>query len=175
MINPDEMLFVVDRDNNPVEPLPRSVVHAKGLWHRTTGVWVVNSDLQVLCQKRSLKKDQKPGYWEAYLGGHLASGEKYVDNAIAETTEEIGVKVNNGDFKHFKTLKSDSGTHKEYQGIFGIILNKKIEDFPFEVDEIDELKWIDFEKISKILLQDNEPKWIRRPWDEEVLEWLQTF
>lgn len=175
MINKDELIFVVDEDNNPVDPLPRHEVHKRGLWHRTTGVWVVNDKRQVLCQKRSLKKDQKPGFWEAFLGGHLAPGEEYADNAVAETTEEIGVKINYDDLKQFKILKSDSGTHKEFQGIFGIKLNNKIEDFPFEVEEIDKLEWVSFKKLSKILLRDKESKWVRKPWDGEVLEWLQTF
>lgn len=34
MINKDELLFVVDENNNPVEPKPRKKVHTKGYWHR---------------------------------------------------------------------------------------------------------------------------------------------
>ncbi len=67
MINNKELLFVVDENNQPQQPLPRNVVHKNSLWHRTAAVWVINRNGKILCQKRSLKKDVKPGMWEAFM------------------------------------------------------------------------------------------------------------
>ena len=67
MIDIQELLFVVDENNQPLKPQLRSSAHKNGLWHRTTGIWVINKSKKVLCQKRSLKKDLNPGIWEAFL------------------------------------------------------------------------------------------------------------
>lgn len=74
MINSEELLFCVDDNNNPIEPLPRKFVHANSVWHRVSHIYVVNTqNKQILCQQRSLKKDALPGIQEAYFGGHVLS------------------------------------------------------------------------------------------------------
>jgi len=114
MINKNELIFVVDKNNNPLKPFPRYIVHKKVLWHRTTGIWVINHKKQILCQKRSMKKDTKPGFREAFFCGHLNAGESYFDNALQELSEELGIKVEKGKLTHYKTLKSDKPSHKEF-------------------------------------------------------------
>src|SRR5581483_7577210 len=102
MINPQELLTVVDEHDNPLTPLPRKEVHAKGLWHRTAGIWVVNTNGQILCQKRSLKKDVHPGLWEAFFGGHVLSGVEYLDSAAREMEEELGIKIDKKNLHFYK-------------------------------------------------------------------------
>lgn len=172
MINKDELIFVVDENNNPVEPEKRSLAHKNGLWHRTSGVWIINKKKQILCQKRSRKKDVKPGMWEAFFGGHLAPNEDYKDNAANEVEEELGIKIEKENLLPYKILKSDKPTHKEFQYIFAFILEEESKDFNFEKDEIDELMWKDIEEIREILLVKNDPRWVHKPWDKEVLAWL---
>jgi|SRR3989344_9336659 len=171
MINKDELVFTVDENNNPVEPEKRSFVHKNGLWHRTSGVWVINRKEQILCQKRSLKKDVKPGMWEAFFGGHLAPNEDYKDNAANEVREELGIKINKESIIPYKVLKSDKPTHKEFQYVCALIL-EKLENFDFEKDEIDEIMWRNPEEVREILLVKNDPHWVHKPWDKEVLNWL---
>ncbi|MEX2028301.1 MAG: NUDIX domain-containing protein, partial [Candidatus Curtissbacteria bacterium] len=85
MINSQELIFMVDENNNPVSPLAREIAHGQGLWHRSCDIWVVNSKGEILCQRRSMKKDVKPGLWESYFGGHVLAGEDYLDSAVKET------------------------------------------------------------------------------------------
>src|ERR1700760_3261316 len=105
MINKNELLFVVDENNEPLEPQARYIVHEKNAWHRTTGIWVVNNKKQILCQKRSLLKDTKPGFWEAFFGGHIGPQETYGDNAVKELTEELGIPVQKENLLPYKVLK----------------------------------------------------------------------
>ena len=174
MINNQERVYVVDENNHPLESQLRSLAHKNGLWHRTTGIWVINEKRQVLCQQRSRKKDIKPGFWEAFFGGHLAPHEEYIHNAMHESNEELGIKVNEADLIPYKILKSDKPTHKEFQHIFALILNKDAEEFHFEKEEIDQLKWMDLAEVRKILTDPNVADWVKKPWDEEVLDWLET-
>lgn len=175
MINKQELVFVVDENNNPLEPQPRYIAHAKGLWHRTSGIWVLNSKKQLLCQKRSLKKDVKPGFWEAFFGGHVAADEDYQHNAAYEAGEELGISVDEGDLISYKVLPSNKPTHREFQGIFALKLDKDVDAFHIEEDEVDELRWIGIEEVKDILLIKNDPKWVHKPWDGEVLNWLPTL
>lgn len=172
MINSEELLFIVDEHNKPLEPQVRSFTHKNGLWHRTTGIWVINSKKEILCQRRSLKKDIKPGFWEAFFGGHLAPNEDYKASARKESTEELGVRINEEHLIPYKIMSSNKLTHKEFQHIFALVLDKAISELQFEKEEIDELKWIDLNKVRNILADKTVHNWVKKPWDEEVLNWL---
>lgn len=171
MINKEELLFVVDENNDPLEPQPRSIAHKTGLWHRTSGVWIINRNKQVLCQKRSLKKDVKPGMWVAFFGGHLSPNEDYRENAAKEAGEELGITINKDKLIPCKIFKSDKPIHKEFQHVFGLILNDQAQ-FSFEKDEIEELKWLNIDQVRNILVNKKDPHWVQKFWDKEVLNWL---
>ena len=172
MINKDELLFVVDEENKPREAMPRHLVHKKNLLHRTTGIWVINNNKQILCQKRSLKKDTKPGFWEAFFGGHLGPTEAYLANAAQELHEELGIAVVKENLIPFAVRKSDKATHKEFQHIFAYRIDTTRTNFAFEKEEIDQLQWFSLQELTHILLETHDPKWVRKPWDKEVLAWL---
>ncbi len=171
MIDPQELLFVVDKNNNPLEPQIRSTAHKNGLWHRTTGIWVINDKKEILCQKRSLKKDVKPGLWEPFFGGHLSTKQEYMRNAIQEMFEELGMEVTEEELIPYKIFKSKD-THKEFEHIFGLITDKKISDFKLEANEIDELKWVEYTNLLKVLDNPNALKWVEKYWGHEVVLWL---
>ncbi len=175
MLDQEELLFVVDGKNNPLLPLPRSLAHKKLLWHRTTGIWVINNNKQILCQRRSLLKDTKPGFWCCFFGGHMSPNEEYVQNAVIELKEELGINLSEKDLIPFKILKSDKPTHKEFQQIFACVVNGDINNFKFEKDEIDQIAWIDLDEVRGFLLNKKNNKWVQKPWDKEVLTWIEKI
>ncbi|MGE5042002.1 MAG: NUDIX hydrolase [Candidatus Levyibacteriota bacterium] len=174
MINPGELLFVVDEENKPIGRLPRHIVHEKGLFHRTTGIWVLNSNKEILCQRRSLKKDIEPGKMEAFFGGHVDAGQSYEDNAVREVAEELGIQVPKKDLKFIGVFKSDKPTHREFQGEFALKLTK-IEVFTPEADEITSLEWHSLEELKKILMEENNPDWVHKYWDTEIFTFLEAL
>jgi isopentenyl-diphosphate Delta-isomerase len=172
MIDKNELLLVVDELNNPAKPLPRHIVHNQRIWHRATGIWVINAKKQILCQKRSMKKDLKPGFWEAFFGGHLHPGDTYDSNAITELSEELGIQVKKDNLIPYKIFKSDKQTHKEFQHSFVYILDQKKTDFHFEKEEIDEIRWYDLDEVKHFLLEANDPYWVHKSWDDEMLAFI---
>lgn len=177
MINPKELLFVVDENNNPQEPLPREEVHKKGIWHRSAHIWVINSKRQILCQKRSMNKDILPGKWEMFFGGHLLAGENELDTAVTEAFEELGIKADAKDLIPFGVVKAqeDSGfefTHRQFQYVYILKRNLEIRKLHFEEEEIDEVKWFNLEQLRKILLEDKPKDWVRPVYVKEILEHL---
>ena len=56
----EELFDVVDEQDQILEQLPRSVVHARKLLHRAANVFVFNSQGKLLLQFRSATKDEYP-------------------------------------------------------------------------------------------------------------------
>ena len=87
----DERVVVVDADNRPVDVVPRSVMRAKGLRHRVTGIFVVDRDGRLFVQRRTETKDVYPGMLDLCAGGVVVAGESYEECAMREAAEELGI------------------------------------------------------------------------------------
>ena len=87
----DELFDVVDEQNQVISQKSRREVHAEGLKHRATHVFVFNPGGDLFLQKRSHLKDSCPGLWDSSASGHLDVGETYEKCALRELEEELGV------------------------------------------------------------------------------------
>jgi len=88
----DEIVAVVDEDNNVVGAAPRREMRAKRLPHRSTYILVFNSRGEIYIQKRTRTKDVFPGYYDPAAGGVVLSGESYLEGALRELEEEMGIR-----------------------------------------------------------------------------------
>ncbi|MGI9241598.1 MAG: 16S rRNA (adenine(1518)-N(6)/adenine(1519)-N(6))-dimethyltransferase RsmA [Verrucomicrobiales bacterium] len=89
----DEMFDLVDEQNVVIGQERRAVVHAEGLRHRAMHLFAFNKRGDLFLQKRSMLKDACPGLWDSSAAGHLDVGESYVDCAVRELQEELGVEA----------------------------------------------------------------------------------
>ncbi|MFA6004951.1 MAG: NUDIX domain-containing protein [Patescibacteria group bacterium] len=169
-INKDEILFVVDENNHPIEPLKREIVHKKGYWHRTAHVWIVNGKQEILCQQRSLQKDSSPGKWEPFFGGHLGPHDGYAETATQELREELGLRISRSDLKQYGVFKAPHA--HEFIGLFVLQWECNIENIAFEKEEIDQLRLIDREELEQIILWDKKPEWNRIGYEEELFSYI---
>lgn len=87
----DERVVIVDKDDKPVDVVPRSVMRTQGLRHRTTGIFVVGSDGRLFVQRRTGTKDVYPGLLDLCAGGVVVAGESYEESALREAAEELGI------------------------------------------------------------------------------------
>lgn len=93
-----EFLDILDENGRLLNfQADRDETHCKGLWHRAVSVFIVNSNNQVLLQKRSPLKQKWPNMLDISAGGHCDAGEFGYEAAIRETFEELGVKVDKQD------------------------------------------------------------------------------
>ena len=88
----DEIVAIVDEKNRVVGSAPRREMRAKALPHRATYVLVFNSQGELYVQKRTLTKDVFPGYYDPAAGGVVLAGETYMEGAVREVEEEMGVR-----------------------------------------------------------------------------------
>ena len=56
-----EYLDILDKSGNKTgEKKPRKEVHSKGYWHKGVHIWIINSNRELLVQRRSSNKDVYP-------------------------------------------------------------------------------------------------------------------
>jgi isopentenyl-diphosphate Delta-isomerase len=171
MINENELSFVVDQDNEPLEPKPRWEVHKKGYWHRISCVWIVNSKNQILCQERSMEVDRKPGFWEPFFGGHLLAGEDNLGAAVAECNEELGLNIKKENLSFFKTFRVEY--EKEFISTYKLNWSGDAQKINYEKDEVSQVKWMDIKEVRGTLLNDKKPNWTILGFEKEIFDWLE--
>jgi isopentenyldiphosphate isomerase len=87
-----ELLDIVDLSGEPTgEQRDKADVHRLGLWHRDVHVWLTDGQ-NMLQQQRAWDKSIMPGAWDIAVGGHVAASESYLDAAMRETEEELGIR-----------------------------------------------------------------------------------
>ena len=76
----------------------RSLVHRDGDLHGTSHVWLIRyrgdrQSADVLLQKRSRNKDSFPGSYDISSAGHIPSRVDFLDSALRELEEELGIRA----------------------------------------------------------------------------------
>ncbi len=87
----EERVDWVDDQDRVLEVLPRREIRRRNLLHRVTATFVFHPDGRLFLQQRTMTKDVYPGLFDPCVGGTVASGETYAENAAREVAEELGV------------------------------------------------------------------------------------
>ena len=69
----------------------RDSVHQKGLLHRHIHVWIINSNNEVLLQRRSPNKKTYANMWAMSAEGHVSAGKSLEETVIDEVREELNI------------------------------------------------------------------------------------
>ena len=88
------------------QTIPKSEAHANGLFHPTVHIWFYTVQGKILLQQRGRDKDTHPLLWDVSVAGHISSGEAYVQAAIREVKEEIGLDITPEDLEKIGVFKS---------------------------------------------------------------------
>ena len=142
---PEDIFDVVDASDAVVGRERRSVVHAKKLFHRSAHV-LVFCDLalggrHVLLQRRSAKKDLYPLLYTTSVSGHVDSGETYLQAALREMREELGIEPDSPAMRYLGKLPPSKTTANEFTAVYRYFC-------PFDTrfapppDEVDALLWL---------------------------------
>lgn len=115
----DELFDVVDENDVTTGTATRKEVHERGLIHRAVHVFVFNKKGDLFLQKRSMLKDMNPGVWDSSVSGHLDAGEDYLNAALREVEEEIGIKGKaEEDLEYVLSVKPSEETGWEHVQLF---------------------------------------------------------
>jgi isopentenyldiphosphate isomerase len=143
----EEIFEVVDEDDRIVGRATRRQCHGNpSLIHRVAHVLVFNGKGELLLQKRSLRKDIQPCRWDTSVGGHLDPGEDYLQAALRETREELGIEAPALTFLYRSRLRND--VESENVGTFMLTHEGP---FPFDPGEIEQVRFWAAEEIGAAL------------------------
>ena len=131
---------------------PRDEIHRNKLMHRAVHILVFNDDNQLFLQKRSMKKDLNKGLWDTSAAGHVDAGEQYLESAIREAQEELGIDLQQSLTPVFK-LSPTPQLGMEFIQVYQAQHNGP---FTLAKDEIDEGKWLTMTEVSQ-RVSDNDP------------------
>lgn len=158
----NEHLDIVDENNQPTGKAElRSVVHAKGLWHRTVHIYFFrkNGDgIDFLVHLRSKEKDLYPNCWDARFGGHVKSGESLDEAVVNEIKEEVGIDVKTTDITFGGSVKWDGGTNREFIQFYFLEFTKSLDELSFSDGEVQEIRWMSSDEIITSM-NNNPDKW----------------
>jgi len=156
----EEFLDIVDENNELTgKSMPRSKVHAKGLWHRTVHISVFRkkeNQLEFLVHLRSKFKDFHANQWGTSVGGHIKSGDSFEESVASELQEEIGLKVDFAKLLGGYWRKRDKNPNREFTKNYALEFDGDLADLTFNDGEVQEAKWMNVAEIQNSLQKNPE-------------------
>lgn len=143
----------------------RSLVHEDGDVHGTSHIWVVRrteEGYDVLLQKRSADKDSFPGCYDISSAGHVAAGSGYLETAVREIGEELGISASKDDL-HFigfhKGIMNGNFYGRDFQNheisaVYVYDKPVKMENISLQEEEVEEVIWMDYDTCQKKMEKD---------------------
>jgi isopentenyl-diphosphate Delta-isomerase len=154
-----EFFDVFDENNQSLNQVTeREKVHKQGLWHRTSQVWVMNHNREILCNYRSRDKDLFPHHWDLSVGGHVESGGNYLETAIRELNEELSVNPHSselielGDEKISGEDVERNMLDREHAKLYLWRTDLTTDDFIYPEDEIETLQYFSIPVLKEKLV-----------------------
>ena len=145
----EEMLDTFDINGNFLGVKTRSFCHSENpsCYHKPVWIWIVNDAGRILVQKRAKTKKKSPGKWDMPSAGHIDAGETCLQGCVRETKEELGIDTKESDFIFLREWVNQRGW--ELAQIYLLRCNVKEEDFVLQEDEVECVKWLDYEDFKK--------------------------
>lgn len=168
-----EYIDIVDENNNLTgEIKEKTKAHEDGNFHRTAHIWIINDKNELLLQKRSASKKSYPNYWDISGAGHIRTGETVVEGAIRELKEELGVEATENDLKYISTIEYRNPKNMEFEYVYLLKCNKKVEEYTFEDEEVSEVKYVYFEELEKMVEEKAEGLLLHQEEYKKLFEYI---
>lgn len=151
-----EYLDIIDRNGQKTGvSKDRKEVHKNGDWHRGFHIWIINSNQEILFQRRSKNKDVYPNKLYASVAGHIVSGEEELTGISRECSEEINLNIDKNDLEYLFTFSQEvienDGKFLDNMFYDVYLLEKDInlKDLKLQEEEVSEVKYINFREYEK--------------------------
>lgn len=128
----------------------------EGSYLSIVGIVILNSNNELLLQKRSRFKRVNPNKW-GICGGKVDLGETPLEAGVRETLEEIGIPLRK---EELNFLSMDT-IEKLHFTVYYIKKDVDIKKCKLQKEEVEELKYFKIEELQEL--------------DTEGLEWLESL
>lgn len=169
-----EYFDLLDENGNKTGKIKlRSEVHRDGDWHKAVHIWIINDKGEILLQRRCATKDSNPNMLDISSAGHLSAGDDSLSGALRELKEELNIDIEDKELQFVKTLKrsskySDTFINNEFDDLYILKTNKKIEDMEFQKEEISEIFFIPYKQFKE-MISNKQPDLLMHDDEFEIL------
>lgn len=157
-----EYLDILDSNGNKTgEIKPRNEVHSKGYWHKGVHIWIINSNRELLVQRRSPNKDVYPNKLYISVAGHPTSGEEEIESIKREFLEEIGVELDTSKLEYLFTFSQEviendgKFLDNQFYDVYLIELDLNLNNLKLQKDEVSEVKNIFYKDFEQMIMTKN--------------------
>lgn len=166
-----EKVVLVDEKDNVIGSMEKIQAHKDALLHRAFSVFVINSDNEIMLQRRALGKYHSPGLWTNTCCSHPRVNESYSDGAHRRMIEEMGFDCSLKDVFSFiyKAPFSNGLTEHELDHVF---IGYSNQEPIINTEEVDSWKWISIDKLKEDLIKNPD---IYTVWFKIIFENFSDF
>lgn len=159
-----EYLDVRASDGTPTGRVKeRTQVHRDGDLHATAHVWMIrrrdHGRFDILLQKRAAGKDAFAGCYDISSAGHVPAGQDYLESALRELSEELGIEAQPSQLKLIgmhdglmeSTINGVPFLNHEISAVYIYEAPVLDSDFKLQPEEVEAVRWIDFDECRNLL------------------------
>lgn len=148
----------------------RSDVHRDGDWHAAVHIWILNSEGELLMQRRSPIKDTGANMWDISYGGHVQAGNTSFGEAFREGKEELGLDLLDKDLELIFTVtqngKNEAQTNREFNDVYLVRKDLDSEALVLQEEEVAEVRFMPWQDVRQ-RIEEHNPEFCQHP-DEYV-------
>ena len=162
----EEKVILVDENDQPIGLMEKIEAHEKALLHRAFSVFVLNSNNELMLQRRALHKYHSPGLWTNTCCSHQRENETTLHAGVRRLKEEMGFVTSLEEkFSFIYKASFDNGlTEHEYDHVLVGFYEK---DPVINKDEVSEWKWMPLLDVKKDILSNPD---LYTPWFKIIFE-----
>ena len=109
-----------------------------------------NGKTQALLQKRSLDKDSFPGCYDISSAGHIPSGDGFLESALRELKEELGVNATAAEliycghrqFEYREMFHGQEFWDNQVSNVYTLWRDMEAAEFIIQKSEVDTVLWM---------------------------------
>lgn len=149
---------IIDLYNNKREKLEKTWIREQGEpeegeYKLSVHIWILNSNGELLIQKRKDDLKRNPGKW-AYTGGAVGAGETSLHAALRETKEEMGIEVSKEKIEYLLSFKREHG----FVDVWLVKDDINLDDLQLQESEVSDAKWVNIKELEQLM---NDGKFVK--------------
>lgn len=148
----DEKVILVDLHDQQLGTMSKMEAHEKAILHRAFSIFVLNSNKELLLQKRSFSKYHSPGLWTNTCCSHQRDGESNLEAGNRRMMEEMGITAPLKELFTFIYKASFDNGLTEHE-LDHVMVGYTDEDPNINTDEVAYFKWMSLEALKKDLVK----------------------
>lgn len=139
--------------------ISKNKAHEEGIWHSAIHIIMISKDRRkILLQKRCASKKLYPNMWDITVGGHISAGEDSLVSAKREFKEELGLDLDDFEFRYFDKVKEEfynNGVNsREFVYVYLVIGDVEVDSLKLQEKEVSVARWFNKREFLELVNED---------------------